>query len=318
MFKRLTSFSPFIVLSTLLLSCQNSRCQEDVVCQTYVHRYGVPLEAEDWLARGKHGQVVSLRKDGVTVTQSYDAGVLDGECSYTFPHRDIIHKKECYVQGNLVEETVHYSSGMPQQSIVYHHPNQIVTTWYENGAPQSKEEFADGKVVTGEYYNLSNQIESRIEDGHGLRTCRNDQNVVEYVDTIHDGEMVQRTTYHPNGAPATAATYLNGQIEGERRTYLPAGEPATIETWTGDCQHGWTTEYIYGEKVAEVPYVKGQKHGVEQRFRDDGQFLVQEVTWVKGKQQGPCTSYVGNTKHVDWYFANRKVNKPTYDALMNQ
>jgi antitoxin component YwqK of YwqJK toxin-antitoxin module len=318
MSKRYSSLANLLLLSSLMTSCQTSHPCDEIVCQTYVHRYGVPLEPQDWSSRGKHGQVMSLRKDGVTITQSYNAGIVDGECTYTFPHRELIQKKEQYVQGTLVEETLHYPSGMPQQRTIHGPSNQSITTWYENGAPQSQEEWNQGRMAKGEYYTLTNQVESSVEDGNGLRTRRNDQEEVEYVDNIQDGQMTQRTTYHKNGTPAVATQYKNGQMDGERRTYSVSGEPLTVETWTKNCQHGYTAEYEYGEKVADVPYVRGQKQGLERRYRDNGQVTVQEITWMKGKKQGPCYFYTGNTKHVDWYFADRRVNKQTYDMLVNQ
>lgn len=316
MFKRL-SFLPLLSFS-LMSSCQPSRPYDEVVCQTYVHRYGVPLDPQDWSSRGKHGQIVSLLKDGVTATRSYDSGVLEGECFYTFPHRELIFKKELYSKGILLEETTHYISGMPKQHLIYHSPYLSITTWYENGAPQSQEEWHQNKIQKGEYFTFSNQIEATVEEGKGLRICRNDQGEVEYVDTIEEGQTVQRTTYHLNGVPATATPYKLGKIEGERRTYSSEGEPVTIETWKNNFQQGVTDEYEYGEKVAEISYLQGKKHGIEKRFGSEGKGVVNEITWVKGKKQGPCHYYVGNTRQTDWYFADRCVDKAVYDRFMKR
>ncbi len=113
--------------------------------------------------------------------------------------------------------------------------------------------------------------------------------------------------------------YVNGVIEGERRTYLPGGEPATIEKWTGNAQHGTMQEYEHGEMRAEVPYVNGNKNGIERRYRDDGKTLAQEITWVHGQKHGPTLSYIGNTVKTDWYFRDRPVaNKLTFDMMSNQ
>ena len=168
-----------------------------------------------------------------------------------------------------------------------------------------------------EYYQTTNEVETRVEDSNGSRTRRNGQGKLLSVDSIHNGQMVLRTAYHSNGAPASFTPYASGVVEGQRRTFLSGGEPATIEEWKNDVQHGKTTVFDHGDKAAEVPYVNGNKHGIERRYNED-RTLVQEVTWVQGKQQGPSTTYVGNTSTVDWYFDNRKVNKQTYDVLVNQ
>ena len=117
----------FILLCLLIsiTSCQTNRQPDDeVVCET-VHRYGVPLAPDDWSERGQNGQVVSIRKDGVTVSRSYDAGVLHGECTYTFPNRDVVQKKEIYHQGSLTQEFAHYPNGLPQQQKIYQTPSRL-------------------------------------------------------------------------------------------------------------------------------------------------------------------------------------------------
>jgi antitoxin component YwqK of YwqJK toxin-antitoxin module len=308
-----------LVLLASISSCQSnySNCDE-VVCET-VHRYGVPLDPEDWSARGQNGQVISVRKDGVTVSRNYEGGVLHGECTYSFPHRDIVQKKEIYHQGSVVQELLHYPNGLPQQQITYESPNrQSLIIWYENGAPQCREEMDNGNLVRGEYYNLNYQLESRVDEGNGLRTRRDGLGQLLSKDTIQNGQMVLRTTYHPTGTPEAFTPYVNGVIEGQRRTFLVGGEPATIEEWTGNVQHGTTTIFEHGEKVADVPYINGRKHGVERRYRD-GQAVSQEVTWVQGYQHGPAYSYMGNSSRTDWYFRGRQVpNKATFDMLSNQ
>lgn len=317
---KLPRFLCFLILLGSAASCQSSRdCCDEVVCET-VHRYGVPLEPEDWSERGQYGRVISMRKDGVAVTRNYEAGVLHGECTYTFPHRDVIQTKEIYDQGNLSQELVHYPNGFPQQQLAYDSPNcQSVTVWYESGAPHCREQIENGHLMHGEYYSIDQQVESRIAQGNGLRTLRDGQGQLQSVDTIQNGQMLLRTTYHPNGVPATVTPYVNGVIEGERRTYSSGGEPATIETWGGNVQHGVTHVFEQGEKRIEVPYVNGRRHGIERRYRDDGQAVAQEFTWVQGQKHGPVYSYVGNTTQTDWYYRNRLVpNKSTFDMLSNQ
>lgn len=315
---KLHFLSCFALIATLP-SCQSNRdsCDE-VVCET-VHRYGVPLEPEDWSERGKNGQVVSMRKDGVTVTRSYEEGVLHGDCTYSFPYRDVVQKKEVYNQGSVAQEVLHYPNGLPQKQVTYEYPQkQSTIVWYDNGAPQSREEHANGQLVQGEYYNHFQQLESKVEDSNGLRTLRDGQGQLVSVDTIKKGQKILSTTYHSDGTPAAITPYVQGKVHGERRTYLPGGEPSTVEQWSNNVQHGTTTVFEQGEKRAEVPYANGQKNGVEKRYRD-GQDLVHEITWVDGEQHGPSYTHVGNTTKETWYHQGRSVpNKATFDMLSNQ
>lgn len=307
----------YICLLLTATACQTNSCHDEVICQTYVHRYGMPLQANDWSARGQHGQVVSTRRDGVVVSKTYESGILHGETTYTFPHREVIQRKETYCQGELVQECSYYPSGMPQQQMTYGAGKHSLIAWYEGGVPQCQEEYEERNLVHGSYYNLSNQEESRVEDCNGMRTRRDAYGQLVSVDRIENGQMSMSTTYHSNGTPAALTPYVNGVIEGKRRTFTLTGEPATIEEWTNHCQHGNTEIFDNGEKCADMPYIYGQPHGVESRYREGGE-LVQRRYWSQGKRHGPCYSYVGNTTQTDWYFQGRPVNKPTYDMLSNQ
>lgn len=311
-------YSAIMLLLLAATSCQRSRQSDDIVTETYVHRYGVPLPAEEWSERGQHGQVLSTRKDGVVIAKTYESGVLHGETSYTFPHRETIQKREHYNRGALSQEIFNYSNGIPQQQVTYVAPDQkTLVVWYESGAPQAKETYENGSLIQGEYLTPVGQTESVVNDRSGTRTCRDGYGQLLSVDDIRDGQMVLRTTYHANGLPHSITPYANGVVAGQRRTFLPGGEPQTIEEWTNNQQHGTTVVFENGEKYAEVPYRNGRKNGMERRYRD-GQKLEEEINWVNGHRHGPCYSYVGDTKKVDWYFQDQHVNKATYDALRSQ
>lgn len=302
---------------TILTGCQQ-HCNEDVICETYVHRYGVPLDPEDWSERGQYGQVISTRKDGVVVCKNYEGGVLNGEVTYTFPHREIIAKKEMFFEGNLCQELYYYPNGMPQKQISYEEPGiEKVVTWYESGAPQIKETYSNGFLIEGEYLNPSHQQESYVTNQNGIRTVRNEYGELVSVDEIQNGQMVLRRTYHSNGMPAAITPYVNGCIEGKRWTYHKGGEPATIEEWSNNLQHGNTEVFENGEKVADRPYQYGQIDGIERCYKDK-YVLTHENKWVQGQLHGPSCSYINGTTQTTWYFKNRKVNRGTYDALCSQ
>lgn len=319
---RKRQFGQLAVLAILTTGCTSyqSCCnKEDVVYETYEHRYGVPLSPDDWTARGQDGRVVTTRKDGVVEVKTYDKGVLDGETTYTFPHREIIQKREMYRQGQLVQETYNRPSGSPQRQVTYNSSpsNYTVINWYESGVPQCKEEYADGSLTHGEYYTLNNHLESAVEGSNGRRCRRDDFGQLLSVDEIENGQMTTRTTYYANGAPESVSPYINGVVQGDCRTYYPGGEPKTVEKWTNGKQEGITIVFENGEKVAEVPYKNGQRQGIEKRFRGED-LLVEEVTWVDNQRTGPSYSYVGDATKTDWYFQDAQVTKRVYDVLRNQ
>ena len=310
-FRRLSLF----IIPLALGSCNGYQNDGPVVDETYVHRYGMEVPQENWrTTSGESGQVISTLKNGVVVNKTYDSGVLHGPSTYTFPHSDAVQRVEHYNQGNVEKETIHYFSGAPYQEKQYNGDDHIMTNWYETGAPQSREEYQNGRLVKGEYYNPEHQLESSVENGSGTRTRRDSYGLILSIDTISNGQLSLRTTYHPNGTPKEITPFVNNLPEGEKKTFLPAGEPYTIETWAAGKQQGITVVFLHGEKVAEVPYKDGQKNGVEQRFRD-GQIVVEEISWVNGQKHGPTKIYLGSTPTIDWYFKDQKVSQSNYDMM---
>jgi len=315
--KKLNFLVPLALLATLASCNRTMPYRGPVVEQTYVHQYGVQVPPEQWQTSGETGQIVSKLKSGVVVTNTYAGGVLDGETNYTFPHNDNIQKVETYTDGRLIKEIHHSITGTPMKETFYQdHGVRHVTIWYEDGTPQAKEVYVKGRLTNGQYFDHNQQVEAKVENGQGNRINRDNYGMLESNDTIFDGDMTQRTTYHVNGHPKEVIPYANGVVSGERRTYLPAGEPNTIEMWELGMQHGTTIVFSAGEKVAEVPYVSGMKQGLERRYRN-GRTVVEEITWTQDQRQGPTYTYVGENKKTDWYHNGRRVTKGAYDLNMN-
>lgn len=307
----------FLGLVFLAVGCQcnNPPCPEEPVCETYVHRYGVALAPEDWHARGQYGNVISKMKDGVTVSKRYEAGVQEGDTTYTFPHSQTVEKTETYANNVVVKESQNYPSGIPMKQVVYGDSNRkSVVSWYENGAPQANETYENDVLVEGEYYISSGPVDSKVITGQGTRTVRDQFGQLVSKDTIVDGQMVSQTTFYPNGAPKAITPFVGGTIHGEVTTFLAGGEPNTIEEWVNGVQQGPTIVFQNGERVAEVPYVAGIKQGVETRFVD-GDTIVEEISWKNDCKEGPCRTYVGDKSKTRWYYQDREVTKAGYDVL---
>jgi antitoxin component YwqK of YwqJK toxin-antitoxin module len=304
----------------LTASCARQSCDNNVLDETYVHRYGVAVPPEFWEQSGEHGSVISTMADGVVITRSYCSGLLDGETTYSFPHSSQIQKKEFYTQGTMTKIVEFYFDGTPQIETNLDAPSpgmKAVATWYLSGTPRSVEQFSGDRLYIAEYYTPNNQRDAWVENYQGTRLVRDDYGQLISTDTIDDGLLASRTTYHPNGSPKELVPYENGVISGERRTYHPAGEPNTVEQWSAGNQDGVTVIYLHGEKYAEVPFVNGKRQGVESRYRDGTQ-LVQEITWDNDYMHGPATTYVGDITKNEWYYRGTAMSKTDYDMRMTR
>lgn len=262
-----------------------------VLDETYVHKYGFEVEPTEWQDRGQHGNKITTLNSGVTVTQSYHFGELDGETTYTFPYSSGIERVQIYSKGTLVSDESRFMGNVPKKRTEYlANDGKKITQWYENGAPQMVEEMSGNKLVKGEYYTLNNQSESQVHDGNGTRSNRNPMGQLISTDTIENGDMIERVSYFANGTPKEMLPFRNNIVHGLRRTFFVGGEPSTVEEWQNGTQTGITLIYQNGEKFAEVPFKNGVKNGLERRFRD-GKDLFEEITWVDGNESGPSRTF---------------------------
>jgi antitoxin component YwqK of YwqJK toxin-antitoxin module len=302
-----------LLLTALALAGCYSYRKNDIVKETYLHKYGTPLTPTDWESQGKEGQTVALRKDGVSVTTTYSQGEIDGPMTYSYPNSSTIRTCETYSHGRLISKQENYPSGIPMKEENYEEAGILkLTRWYEDGTPQTEEIYHNATLFSGEYRTPLNVVESRVIEGEGTRFCRAGEGELVSKDTIQRGQMVERVTYHPNGDPATITPYHNGLVEGIRLTFLQGGLPHTVEQWVQGQQEGGTTVYQNGEKIAEVPYHLGEKHGIEQRYRD-GITVVEEVSWQNNIQHGPRTLYVDGEAKTEYYLEGELVSRPAYE-----
>lgn len=309
-------------VALLATACSNTTCKKSVPCQTdngcvdqaYVHKYGVRVRPDYWVDRGQNGQIVSTMRDGVVVSQSYCAGELHGESSYSFPNSNKICKSEVYKNNDLHKENEFYHSGAPKQSCEWTGPNCCtVSCWYECGTPRCIEKFEDGRLLIGEYFNLNGQRDSWVYNGEGERLTRDCNGCFLCCDEFYGGEVVRRTYYFPRKGPCEIISFMDGVPHGERKTFYPDGSPCSIESWENGRQNGTTVIFQNGERYAEIPYLDGKKNGIERRYAD-GYNLSQEVTWYNDQMHGPTYTFAGDSTQTDWFYKGRMTSRSNFES----
>lgn len=297
----------------LLASCGHDKASDPVVSQKFVHKYGYAVSKEEWDSRNYPGQVVSTLRDGVTVSASYENGVLHGPTTYTFPHSQTVQSYYLYNQGNLVKEIIYDIRGMPQKERTQLSASRYtLTTWYEDGSPLAVEEYNRDELIEGQYMNLSNEAEAWVEKGYGKRVLRDQKGTLLAIESIDQGHIARRETYYPNGSPETVSYYKNDQLTGEVRKFTNTGEPLCIEEWVSGELHGKSTYFKNGSKYLEVSYLSGKKNGIEVHFVD-GELVSQEITWENDKRHGPTHYYINDDVRTEWYYNGKIVSKSRFD-----
>lgn len=308
-----------LLLALFAVTIVSTGCRRDyrgeVVKETYMHRYGVPIPKSDWDRNGQDGKIVQVRTDGITVSRSYEGGVLNGETTLTFPHSSTVQKIDTFKEGELVCHVENYPSGVPLREEVFREGDlEKVTVWYEDGTPAALESYRAGKLFSGEYRNPLNVVGARVQEGRGYRIRWGNDCEILSKDTVQNGSMIERITYFANSDPSAVTPYENGLIHGQRLTFLPGGLPNTVEEWRHGKQDGFTVTYLNGEKVSEIMYVAGEKHGTEYRYCD-GTVLVEEVSWQHGVQHGPRLIIADGAQKTEWYHQGELVSRPTYERM---
>jgi antitoxin component YwqK of YwqJK toxin-antitoxin module len=289
----------------------------EVVDESYMHRYGVPLQPSDWAERGESGNVVTTLKNGVVITRGYANGSLEGETTYTYPHSDLIEKVETYSQDKIVKEMHYYKNGTLSMQISYQPSNtRQIFCWYDNGAPQSSELCLNDLLLKGEYFTLTYQLDSHVENSQGVRTRRDPLGNLIGTDSIEGGVVSLTRAFYANGAVQQEIPYVQGEIQGELNIFLPSGEPFAIENWVAGQKTGIATFFENGERVSEIPYVGGVKDGIEKRYRD-GEIVVERISWVQDVRHGPTTTTVGGITTIDFYYHGKQVTKSVFEKMTN-
>lgn len=308
-----------IIALLLSVGCQNSTNLEQIVSQQYVHKYGFSLTEQDWEQRPQDGQVVTVLKNGIKIARTYENGQLHGLTTYTFPNSDVVEKSLLYDRDTLLKETLCDRSGMPMREEVYEFDERtIITLWNEQGAPLSIEEYDGELLVEGKYYTLEHELEAKVENGSGERVKRDRGGLLISRDLMQNGMIAERTTYHPNGQVHTVSHYHDYQLHGEQVKYSAEGRPLMKLRWDHGVLDGMKVAYRNGYKVAEIPYVKGQKQGLEYHYDDLGN-LTAEIQWRDDKKHG-CSKFYSDEGFVEneWFFNGQAVSASKFEIMENR
>ncbi len=311
----------YILLAAVALmgcSCQKKTKEDDVISQTYMHKYGYAVSQEEWQEKNYPGQVISSLRNGITVTATYENGKLHGPCTFTYPNSHTVEKYVLYNQDTPVKEILYDISGMPTQETTQLTENRYcLTTWYADGVPKSVEEYVKEELIQGEYFTAEHEIEAQVTQGKGLRILRDAQGTLLSKDEIEGGFLIKRDSFYANGSPESIAYYVQGKLDGIKKTFSIKGEPLAVESWAAGSLHGLSTYYKNGTKELEIDYLYGKKNGLEIHFLD-GEAIAHQISWIIDIKHGPETFFLpGGAKKTVWNYENKEVSLNRFQELTN-
>lgn len=308
-------FLPAYACAALFLTGCQSHYEGDILSQQFVHKYGFNVSESEWEERSQDGQSIALLKDGVKVTRSFENGVLHGPTTYTFPNSSIVEKLLIYDQGSLLKEIVQDEHGIPiREELFEFDDRKVITHWDEKGAPLSIEEYDGELLQDGKYFTPDHELEAQVESGYGERIKRDRAGLALCRDRIENGIIAERVSYHTNGQVQSISRYHDYQLHGEQLKYTASGKPLMTLNWNHGILDGLKTIYRNGLKIAEIPYISGQKHGTEFHFDDLGN-LTAEITWKTDKKHGCSQFHTEEATETEWFYKGQAVTKPKFEIM---
>lgn len=312
-----SSVSLLLVTACALCSCGDN-ASKNIISVRHIHKYGYDVPKDEWTKERYPGQKIVTLKDGTTITSSYEDGELHGTKTQTFAHSQTVETLEQYSRGRLIKRITYSIRGVPQKEEVFKDAHNVcVTTWYPKGTPQMKEEYQDETLISGKYFNLANDMDSYIEEGHGEKTIRNPSGDILSKEIYKNHEITYVENYYPNNSPHTAISYEDGLMHGECKEYAITGEPLSIENYHKGKKQGLCTYYQNGCKYLETNYHNGYKKGVEREYID-GHTLVAETEYAYGKKHGISTVYCDGCARTYWYFDGMSITQQKYNQMLQR
>ena len=289
--------------------------QGEVVKTAYYHPYGPQMAEGDWEDQGSTGEVVEVLKNGIEVRKEYAGGVLDGTSSWTFPHSKIVERVEEYRKGDRVSSSINYETGSPRAREEWLSDNQrVIRSWYEDGAPQTIEEYAGERLINGQYLTLDGEVESTVLAGRGIRVERSRNGTLLSREQLYGSNVASTEAYFPNGQLREAMSFKEGLRHGQCRRYAENGEPLSIEQWSDGIVDGVQLFFEEGTPVRQIPFAMGRKEGIELHFRPGTEEVVEEVSWHDNLRHGPSKTRMGGEVHTEWFWRGGKTSEQQYLA----
>lgn len=255
-----------------------------------------PGTQQDWLFDGMN-QVWD--EQGRLVAQiSYQKGTLEGPSTYLFPTGGV--EKELFFLRNELEGDAKEFSLNGQLKLKNHYKGGFkegaCLAFFDDSKIAMVEEYTEGLLRKGTYYNPQGELISEIDNGGGFQAYfeGNALTLIEFRMGKPNG-CVKKFT--PNGELHRSYFLKNGKKQGEEIEFYPPSEadfpkekclPKLSVHWNDNMIHGAVkTWYNNGSQQSEREYCRNQKQGPSLAWYRGGALMLieeyEEDRLVKGQ-----------------------------------
>lgn len=218
---------------------------------------------------------------------SYDKGALSGKSIYYYPSGQI--EKELDFQKNKLEGMAieYWPSGKlkSQTECKKGVKEGRSLGYFEGGNIAWVEDYSDGRLRSGTYYNLEGESMGGVENGGGMQALFENgaMTLTEFKIGKPEG-LVQK--FHPSGEIQRSFFTKNGKKQGEEIEYFLSSEldtfplkpmPKMSVYWNENMIHGCTkTWYNNGQLQSQREYARNQRSGPSLAWYRDGSLMLYE------------------------------------------
>lgn len=274
-----------------------------------------PGSQHDWLFDGV--SKVWDEKGSLLAVIPYDRGLLEGNSLYYYPSGGT--EKELPYRQNLLEGAVieYYEKGSLKSKTEYIKGSKqgISLGYFDNDQASWIEEYRDGLILKGTYYDEHGQEISVVENGMGFRAVFEGKTLSMLVQIFQGSPEGGVKQFTPQGEISRIYHIKNGRKNGEEINYFLSSEkgdpskdllPKLSMNWSQDTIHGTVkTWYNNGQLQSQREYTQNKKNGPSLAWYKEGTLMFveeyEEDRLVKGqyyKKTGNSVSSVLNGNGV--------------------
>lgn len=214
----------------------------------------------------------------------YEKGMLHGNSLYYYPNGQI--KKHIVYFQNKVEGCIYCytESGEILETVSYqdNKPHGLAQLRLNNGTLLYEEEWKEGVLLTGTYYQIDGTILSKISEGKGQRACYEEgklTRLVEYKEGKAEGLI---TCFDSKGIISHTYEQKEGKKNGEEKIYYPSSsnvpnQVKVLLNWQEDVLQGTVkTWFSDGMQESQKELYQNKKNGPALAWYKNGSLMLIE------------------------------------------
>jgi len=253
----------------------------------------------------------------LTAQIPYEKGSLEGTSLFYYPSGSFQSKRSYHKNMEEGDQIEYFSNGTLKSKARYEKGMKqgISMGFFLNGHPAWEEEYREGLLLKGVYYNLQGETIAKVEDGRGVQAVYIDDLLISLMEIrqgIPEGAIKK---FNEKGNLEMVYSMKGGKKHGEEIHYYLSESPSSLQKlsiqWDRGMIHGIVkTWYPNGQLQSQREYSRNQKFGPSCAWYKNGALMFVEEyeeeglmkgVYYKKNQNKPSSTIVGGNGVAQLY-----------------